>query len=227
MALPFSAYMQPQLALTNFRLRSRPKSQPGPLLELKGRPSGVFYTILNLFGLSPIAELKVNNTEIRQHTKNLLGDLSHIIPLRHVDSVGFGSSKPILYLVLAVNCLFLGGAGAATIGTMALIGGLVGACLFFILFFLGQSFVLTFNTASTALAIRFKSGSGKGKVDWKLLLQSVEVIRDLLTDANLPGGSKTHSATAEVDEYEEEDEDEEEDEFEDEPPPPRRGPAKR
>lgn len=108
MALPFSAYMQPQLALTNFRLRSRPKSQPGPLLELKGRPSGVFYTILNLFGLSPIAELKVNNTEIRQHTKNLLGDLSHIIPLRHVDSVGFGSSKPILYLVLAVNCLFLG-----------------------------------------------------------------------------------------------------------------------
>ena len=88
------------LVLKKFRLNDAPSAQT--VLEVTGRPSGLFGFLLSVLRLDSDYELTVTDSTVSIQASSLSGLLHHYIPLRNVSSTACGYQRSILALIFAI-----------------------------------------------------------------------------------------------------------------------------
>jgi hypothetical protein len=110
----------PSIVLREYEI-SRTATE-GAYVLISGRPEGFLSWLLTVIGLGTDIRFEVTRTAIRRDMESNNWRLIDSVPLPNVSSTHFGSTKSLLYLVLAVLFLF-GGTGAFATSQFARVGG--------------------------------------------------------------------------------------------------------
>lgn len=163
------------LALRKFRLNEDPSAQT--VLEVTGRPSGIFGYLLTLLRLDSDYELTVTDSSVSIQAASLSGLLNLHIPLRNVSSTACGYQRSILALLFAIFCtagFVINFLTAFVASNRNNIGSDMGAAfLFLVLAAIGV--VIYFLSKKIGISVETTGGNHRGLVFKRSVIENLSV----------------------------------------------------
>jgi len=118
----------PTLVLRRFKVDE--SSSEGILIDIAGRPSGVFGWLLTVIGLYGESNFRLAVKQISFETSSRFGQSHQVVPLTNVSSTHCGYSKPIGLLILGalfgIGGVLSGFSGQTGSGAAALVFLIIG-----------------------------------------------------------------------------------------------------
>lgn len=186
----------PTLVLLDYRISS--SSQKDPLVVIAGRPDGIWAWFLALIGLGTSIRFEVTKMAVQREISSPSRHIIDSAPINNISSTNYGSSKRLLFLVLAVILMLASAAGLAVtlivaikereLGIGVSVATFIVGFLFLIGFLLSKRIVIQVETSGGRfIGIKFKpSVLGKLTVDSDEIAKVVRIINSFIASDTIP-----------------------------------------
>lgn len=147
----------------------------GNYVRIKVRESGFFSFLLSLLRIDPTTTLEVNRRTIVLEQGSLYGFTKQITPIRNINMVYYGYTKPWLTALIIATVLALPTAG-------------IGVIIAIIYYILGQRLEIGFRSEGMNKSIKFGYSIVKGK---KLSVEHAEKVVSIIEKLITAGATPT------------------------------------